>query len=234
VPFPPLTEGVLLRRYKRFLADVAVRGLGTVVAHTPNTGRMTGCSEPGRAVFLSRSGNPSRRHPWTWEMIRMDAGLVGVNTSLPNRLVRAALEQGAVPGLPAGGRVESEVRQGGSRLDLRWLPPDGEGPGCLVEVKNCTWTEGGRALFPDAPSARASRHLAELEGIARSGGGAMLCVVVQRPDAEVFSPADAVDPAWGRALRSAAAAGVRVLAFEAELSLAGAVLGRIIPLSLDP
>jgi sugar fermentation stimulation protein A len=232
--FPPLTEGVLQRRYKRFLADVEIPGLGEVTAHTPNTGRMTGCSEPGRPVYLSRSESRGRKHPWTWEMIRMDVGLVGVNTSLPNRLMRLALEAGAVPGFPAGGAVFAEVRRGLSRLDLRYSPPGGAGPDTLVEVKNCSWVERGRALFPDAPSQRAVRHLAELASAAEDGLGAAVIVVIQRPDAEAFSPADAVDPAWGKALRDAIGRGVKALAFEAELSLAGAALGRQVPLLLDP
>jgi sugar fermentation stimulation protein A len=236
VPFPPLTEGVLVRRYKRFLADVEIPGEGVVTAHTANTGRMTGCSEPGRPVWLSRHDSPARKHPWSWEMILMPAGLVGVNTSLPNRLVRLGLAAGALPGFPAGGAVESEVRSGASRLDLRWTPPGDVGGdrACLVEVKSCTWVEGGRALFPDAASARGARHLAELEALALSGRASALVVVVQRPDGQEFSPADSVDPAWGRALRSALKAGVRVVAVEAELSVAGAALGRELPLILNP
>jgi sugar fermentation stimulation protein A len=232
VAFPPLTRGSLVRRYKRFLADVEVPGLGLVTAHTPNTGRMTGCSEPGRTVYLSRHDSPGRAYPWSWEMIRMDCGLVGVNTSLPNRLVRLALSAGAVPGFPAGGRVDSEVRRGASRLDLRWTPPDGAGPECLVEVKNCSWVEGARALFPDAASARAVRHLGELQAVVSEGQDALLVILVQRPDAASFSPADGVDPDWGRALRAALAAGVKAMAFEAELCESGAAFGREIPFDL--
>jgi sugar fermentation stimulation protein A len=228
-----LTEGVLIRRYKRFLADVEIPCEGLVTAHTANTGRMTGCSEPGRTVYLSRHDSPSRKHPWSWEMIRMDAGLVGVNTSLPNRLVRLGLLAGAVPGFRAGGRVDSEVRSGASRLDLRWIPPGGDASrGTLVEVKSCTWVEEGTALFPDAASARGTRHLEELESLARRGLDAALVVAVQRPDGKAFSPADSVDPAWGRALRSAVRAGVCVVAVEAVLSLSGAALGKELPLVL--
>jgi sugar fermentation stimulation protein A len=234
VPFETLTEGVLVRRYKRFLADVEIPGQGLVTAHTPNTGRMTGCSEPGRPVYLSFHGGKGRRHPWSWRMIRMDCGLVGVDTSLPNRLVKLALIAGRVRGFPAGGSADSEVRSGASRLDLRWVPPGRSGPECLIEVKNCTWVEGGRALFPDAASARASKHLAELEGIARRGMPAALVVVVQRPDGKSFSPADEVDPAWGRALRGAVSAGVRVMAYEAKLELSGAAFGGELPLDLQP
>jgi sugar fermentation stimulation protein A len=127
VPFEPLTEGVLVRRRKRFLADVEIPGQGAVTAHTPNTGRMTGCSEPGRPVCLSFHGGKGRKHTWSWRMNRMDCGLAGADTSLPNRLAKLANVGGSVRGFPEGGSVDFEVRCLASRLDLRWVPPGGPG-----------------------------------------------------------------------------------------------------------
>jgi sugar fermentation stimulation protein A len=224
IPWPPLVEGRLVRRYKRFLADVELPGVGLVTAHTPNTGSMLDCSESGRPVFLSRSPNPGRKYPFSWEMIAMGDGLVGVNTVLPNRLAFLALEAGALPGLPLAGRLEREVRVGRSRLDLRLSAADGTE--VWVEVKNCSLVRDGTALFPDAVSARGARHLGELAGLVGPGRRAVLLVLVQRGGAGFFSPADSIDPAWGQALRAALRQGVELLAHSVDLSLERASLGR--------
>lgn len=227
----PLTSGRLLRRYKRFLADVELPGGEIITAHTANTGRMTGCAEPGRPVWLSRHDRPGRQYPYSWEMIRMPGGLVGVNTMLPNRLAAQAAALGLIAETNGPMTVEREVSVGHSRLDLRLT--DARGRTILVEVKSCTLAEGGTAYFPDAITARGAKHLDELT--ARVGGGvrAAVMVLVQRGDADRFSPADHIDPAWGRRLRTALAAGVEVWVYQAELSLSGVALGRKLPLNLD-
>jgi sugar fermentation stimulation protein A len=230
IPFPPLTEGVLIRRYKRFLADVRLPSGEVVTAHTPNTGSMASCSEPGRKVYLSYFPNPKRKYPHGWELIRMDAGLVGVNTSLPNKLARLSLEKGALPGFPQGGIVRSEVKKGVSRLDLSYEAPSGHKT--YVEVKNCSLTNNNVAYFPDAQSLRAQRHLRELLEIARQGDGALILIMVQRQDASLFSPADHIDPAWGKGLRESLAAGVKLLVMRVNLSLKEATLGDPIPYEL--
>ncbi|MDR2339928.1 MAG: DNA/RNA nuclease SfsA [Deltaproteobacteria bacterium] len=229
IPFPPLTEGRLIRRYKRFLADVELKGGEVVTAHTGNTGRMTLCSEPGRRVYLSESQNPKRKLRYTWELIDMggEAGLVGVNTSLPNRLAALWLGQGLIGGVPMPDTLRTEARHGNSRLDILLGHPGGKST--FVEVKNCTLAEGGIALFPDAPSLRAAKHMGELAGIAESGDRAMVLIVVARGDASKFAPADHIDPAFGRALRDAMGRGVELRAFRAGLSAKGAWLGRELP-----
>ncbi len=227
----PLTPGRLILRYKRFLADVELADGQIVTAHTANTGRMTGCSEPGRPVWLSAHPEPGRKRLYTLEMIEMPGGLVGVNTMLPNRLAAAAALAGALPDLKNPlERVEREVKIGASRLDLRlW---DAEGRPLVVEVKNCTLAENGVALFPDAVSARGTRHLEELAALARAGQRALIFILIQRGDVEAFSPADHIDPAWGRALRAALADGVEIWAWRAAMGLDRVSLDRKLPIIL--
>ena len=226
----PLTSGILKRRYKRFLAEVELDDGRLVTAHTANTGRMTGCSEPGRPVWLSPQAAPSRRLPFTWEMIRMPTTLVGINTRVPNLLAAQAARAGLLAELNGPAEVETEVPIGASRLDLRLT--DRKGGPVLVEVKNSTLAEDGTAYFPDAVTARGARHLDELAALAREGRRAALMVVVQRGDAERFRPADRIDPEWGRKLRAAVDQGVEVWIYRAELTLQAVALGPRLPLVL--
>lgn len=223
----PLVEARLLRRRKRFLADVELADGTCLTAHTPNTGAMLGCSEPGRRVWLSRHDAPGRKYAHTLEMIEMPSALVGVNTGVPNRLVRSAALAGRIPEFPFPVVATSEVRMGASRLDLRL---DGKtSPPVFIEIKNCTLVENGIAFFPDAVTARGSRHLEELEQIAVSGCRAILFVLIQRADAERFSPADHIDPEWGRRLRRALRRGVELLPYRAALNLEGIAVERRLP-----
>ena len=226
----PLTPGILRRRYKRFLAEVELADGRLVTAHTANTGRMTGCAEPGRPVWLSHHPRPARRLPYTWEMIQMPSALVGINTQVPNRLAALAAKAGLLAELDGPAAVETEVKSGASRLDLRLT--DRLGRPVLVEVKNSTLAEGGTAYFPDAVTARGARHLDELAARARAGERAALFIVVQRGDAERFSPADHIDPEWGRRLRAALDQGVEVWVYRAELTLQTVGLGSRLPLAL--
>ena len=226
----PLTPGVLLKRHKRFLAEVELADGRQVTAHTANTGRMTGCAEPGRPVWLSHHPAASRRLPYTWEMIRMPTALVGINTMVPNRLAALAARAGLLAELDGPARVETEVKSGASRLDLRLT--DCRGRAVLVEVKNSTLAEDGTAYFPDAVTARGARHLAELAERARAGERTALLVVVQRGDAERFSPADHIDPEWGRRLRAALKEGMEAWVYRAELTLSAISLGKRLPLAL--
>ncbi len=146
-----------MKRYKRFLADVTLERGEMVTAHCSNSGRMTGCNQPGQPVYLTFHDNPKRKLKYTWEMIEMPTSLVGVNTLVPNRLVAKALESGQVPELAAYDQVATEVRVNqNSRLDLK-LTGDGL-PDVFVEIKNCTLVEDGCARFPDAPTARGQKH----------------------------------------------------------------------------
>jgi len=233
---PPLVEGRLLRRYKRFLADVQLPDGEVITAHTANTGAMTGCAESGRRVWLSRSDNPKRKYPHTWELIEVrDGVLAGINTQLSNLLVREAIENGRVPELAGYGRIRSEVRYGEerSRIDLLLDSPDDEKSiCCYVEVKNVTLVDDGIARFPDAVSVRASKHLRELMSVVRAGQRAVIFFCVQRGDVREVRPADQIDPLYGETLREAVICGVECLAYGADVSAQEVALRRALPVAL--
>jgi sugar fermentation stimulation protein A len=185
---------------------------------------MIACSDPGRPVYLSRHANPGRKLKYTWEMIEMPASLVGVNTGVPNKLVRAAIMAGRVSKLSGFDEVRSEVRYGEkSRIDLLLEKGDER---CFVEVKNCTLVEDSVAYFPDAVTSRGLKHLVELQRQVRSGDRATMFYLVQRMDANLFRPADNIDPAYGRELRKAIENGVEILAYDVHLDLEGISLNR--------
>ncbi|MCF8144966.1 MAG: DNA/RNA nuclease SfsA [Deltaproteobacteria bacterium] len=228
--WPCLVQGTLIRRYKRFLADVRLRNGHVVVAHCPNSGSMLACSEPGRTVYLSRHNTPKRRLRYTWELIQMPTSLVGTNTMIPNRLVRAAILSGRVQGLTGYERVRSEVAYGtNSRIDL--LLEKGS-MRCFVEVKNCTLVTDGVASFPDAVTSRGLKHLKELQAQVRSGDRSVMFYLIQRMDAGLFRPADLIDPAYGEELRRALQNGVEIMAYDVSIDLEGIALNREIPFDL--
>lgn len=221
----PLIPGVLIRRYQRFLADVRLADGGTVTAHTPNTGSMKGCCEPGSRVWLRDSGSATRKYPFSWELVEAAPDvLVGINTGLANALVREAIENGTVKELQGYGRIRQEVRYGeeNSRIDLLLERDDGRL--CYVEVKNVTLVEDGKALFPDAVSSRGAKHLRELAAMVRQGHRAVIFYCVQREDAATVAPADRIDPLYGRTLREVLAQGVEALAYQARPGLDGIAL----------
>ena len=229
--WPKLYRGRLIKRYKRFLADVTLDSGETVTAHCSNSGRMTGCNQSGRPVYLSFHDNPKRKLKYTWEMIEMPASLVGVNTLVPNRLVAKALETGQVPEMAAYDQVAAEVRVNpNSRLDLK-LTGDGL-PDAFVEIKNCTLVEDGCARFPDAPTTRGQKHLNELAKLKADGARAVIFFLVQRTDADRFSPADDIDPEYGRILRRVVKKGVEIIVYDVEISTTGIRLRRALPWQL--
>jgi len=229
--WPPLVRGTLVKRYKRFLADVILENGTTVTAHCPNTGSMTDCCEPGRPVYLSVHDNPKRKYPHTWELIQMPESLVGVNTLVPNRLVKQAVLTGQVAELAGYAEVRSEVRMGArSRVDLM-LQDDKRGT-CHVEIKNCTMVRDDRAYFPDAVTTRGLKHLHELAALVSKRNRSVMFYLIQRMDAEEFRPADHIDPAYGKALRQAVAQGVEILAYDVHIDLRGIRLNRRRPCRL--
>jgi sugar fermentation stimulation protein A len=229
--WPALFRGTLVKRYKRFLADVQVDNGGLVTAHCPNSGTMRACSEPGRPVYLSFHDNPKRKLKYTWEIIHMPDSLVGVNTLVPNRLVKQAVEDGQVQALKGYDRVRAEVKTSeGSRLDLV-LEKEGRRD-CFVEVKNCTLVEGRVARFPDAITARGRKHLLELQRLVAAGNRGAMFFLVQRMDADSFRPADDIDPAYGQALRKARDNGVDILVYDVSIDLSTIRLNRQIPYRL--
>lgn len=225
----PLVEGTLIRRYKRFLADVELVGPGPngeqpgtqVTAHCPNTGPMTGVLHPGGRVRLRHDPSPTRKLAWTWEQAESPGAAgepvwVGVNTALPNRLVRATVEAGLLePWLGPIGAIRAEVPYGEgrrSRIDLLLTPaPEAaDHRPIYVEIKNTTWSEGDLALFPDTVTERGQKHLCELMALLPEAR-AVLVPCLSRGDVRRFAPGDAADPTYGALLREALAAGVEVL-----------------------
>jgi sugar fermentation stimulation protein A len=218
LPWPELLRGTLVRRYKRFLADVELEDGRVVTAHCANSGRMTTCSQPGRPVYLSYHDNPRRKLKYTWQLIQMPDAWVGVNTLVPNRLVAQTIRNGNLPDLSGYQHVIPEFRVNThTRLDLKLEASQRRD--CYIEIKNCTLVEDGCAKFPDAPTVRGQKHLAVLEQLCRTGARAVIFFLVQRTDARVFSPADQVDPQYGRLLRRVVEAGVEILAYDVRIDL---------------
>nr|BBJ02691.1 sugar fermentation stimulation protein A [Marinobacter nauticus] len=216
----PLVEGRLIRRYKRFLADVCLPDGEEVTAHCPNTGSMLGCQPDNARVWLSRSDNPKRKLKYTWELVETTPAVFAcVNTARPNAQAREAIEAGRVPELAGYTECRAEVRYGEekSRIDLL-LSSHPEQPDAWVEVKNVTLAEGSNGYFPDAVTERGQKHLRELMAQAQKGDRAVLFFVVNHTGIEVVRPADHIDARYGELLRQAKAAGVEVLAYRAALS----------------
>ena len=229
--WPRLVQGTLIRRYQRFKADVKLRNGRVVTALCPNSGSMKSCSEPGRPVYLSRSDNPKRKLKYTWEMIDMPSSLVGINTHVPNRLVKESIVRDEIKELTGFEQVRSEVKYGeNSRIDLLLEGP--EERRCYVEIKNCTLIESGIAYFPDAVTARGLKHLIELQNEVRRGNRSVNFFLIQRTDAEAFRPADHIDPAYGKELRKAVKNGVEILAYDVHIDLDGITLNRRLPCEL--
>lgn len=210
----PLFGGTLIKRYKRFLADVMLDDGSIVTAHTPNSGSMMGCAEPGCPVLLSRSSNPARKYPLSWELVQVDGVWIGINTGYPPRLVKEGVENGIVTELQGYGTIRPEVTCGDSRIDLLL---EGVGAPCWVEVKNVTLVENGIALFPDAVTTRGQKHLRELQRLVGKRERGVIFFVVQREDAVAVAPADRIDPEYGRLLREVVADGVEAIAYRAHV-----------------
>tara|TARA_R110001599_G_scaffold64147_2_gene180247 strand:- start:14887 stop:15606 length:720 start_codon:yes stop_codon:yes gene_type:complete len=233
VEFAPLLEGRLIRRYKRFLADVAMPSGETLTVHCPNTGAMTGCAEPGARVWLSQSANSKRKYPHTWELVETSHGLACIHSALANRVVKEAVQAQRIPGLEGYPEIATEVAYaGGSRADLLLSGPAGR---VYIEVKSVTLcVDGGQGLFPDAVSERGRKHLAALREVLNAGTRSVLLFCVFHRGIAQVSSAGGIDPAYREALREAQAAGVEVLAWGAEITPRGLTLAHPLPFSLDP
>ena len=211
-----LQPGKLVRRYKRFLADIKLDNNETITVHCPNSGSMLGCSEPGSPVMLSRSDNPKRKYPQTLEMVQVGTVWVGVNTALTNRLVREALENGVIKEFGGLDAITQEIKTSDkTRLDFLL---EQQGKKIYMEVKNCSLAENRVAMFPDAVTARGTKHLRELMALKQQGNGAAVLFCVQRGDVDCFMPALHIDPHYAETLVKATEAGVMVLAYQADVS----------------
>lgn len=216
--FPPLLEGTLLKRYKRFMADIELASGETITAHCPNTGPMTGVCHVGGRVMVSKSDNPKRKLAYTWELAEVkdnEPTWAGVNTALPNRVIQAALEARIFESLGDYNTIKREVPYGEkSRIDF--LLTTDERP-IYVEVKNSTWAQERLCLFPDTVTTRGQKHLRELTALVPDARAVML-YFINRGDCDQFAPGDSADPKYGELLRDAISAGVEVLPCRFEIS----------------
>ncbi len=230
----PLLPGHLVKRYKRFLADIVLDSGEAITAHCANPGSMFGVAQAGARVWISRSADPKRKLAHSWELVEIGGALIAVNTSNPNRIAAEAIEAGAIPALAGYASLRREVRYGGaSRIDL--LLDDGaDGRPCYVEVKNVHLSrEPGLAEFPDSVTARGAKHLEELAAMVKQGARAVMLFVVQRPDCEVFRPAADLDPVYAAGLARAVAAGVETLCYDCDVTTQAVTLRRPLALTLN-
>lgn len=228
--FPaPLLKGRLIRRYKRFLADIELADGRVITAHVANPGSMMGLKDEGMIVWLSESDNPKRKLLYSWELVEAEGALVGINTAHPNGIVAAAIERGDVPALSGYDRLTREVKYGeNSRIDI--LLSGGDKPDCYVEIKNVTLKRDSlHAEFPDSVTARGAKHLKELAAMAAAGHRAVMFYLVQRADCGAFRLAADIDPAYAAAFAEARAAGVEILCYDCHITPAGICLGSPVP-----
>lgn len=233
--FPaPLVRGRLIKRYKRFLADVLLDSGETITATCPNTGSMIGLSDLGLAIWLSESDSPTRKYRHTWELVEADlAGsetLVGINTNHPNRIVAEAIAAGVIPELKGYDGLRREVKYGlSSRIDI--LLEDAKRGLAYVEVKNVHLSRTpGLAEFPDSVTERGVKHLRELASMVEAGHRAVMLYLIQRVDAEAFDLALDIDPAYAGAFDAARAAGVEALAYRCRMSPSEIAIDAAVPI----
>jgi len=207
----PLIEGRLLKRYKRFLADIELADGTVVTAHTPNTGSMSQCAIPGYPVLISANDDPKRKLKFTLELIRVNDHWVDTHTQRTNRIVEEALLSDNIAEF-TGYRLQREFRYGASRIDFYLEKAEEK---LLLEVKNVTLCQDAVARFPDAVTTRGQKHLLELKEAVSQGYAGVIFFLIQRAEATSFSPADDIDPEYGRLLREVVAAGVVPLAYKA-------------------
>lgn len=230
--FPdPLIKGTLIKRYKRFLADIELDGGDVVTAHCANTGSMIGVAEPGSEVWLSPARNPDRKLKFTWEMIRVGDGLVGINTAHPNRIVEEAVRGGKIAELRDYPDVRREVKYGkNSRIDV--LLQGEDRPDCYVEVKNVHLRRETAAEFPDAVTARGAKHLREMADMVDQGARAAMMYLVQREDCDRFAVAADIDPTYAETLSEARKRGIEILCYTCRLSPEGIELNHPLPIDI--
>lgn len=224
----PLIEGKLIKRYKRFFADIALEDGTIITSHCPNTGSMRTCGTAGDRVFVEPNDNPKRKLKYTWEYTATPDGYIGVNTQRPNQIVAAAIADGQVSELAGYSKLKTEVKYGSnSKIDI--LLENDHGKRCYVEVKNVTLIANDALLFPDAITTRGQKHLQELINVVTQGDRAVMFYLVNRPDGKKFAAAANIDPTYAKLLDQAVAAGVEVLVYRVAADLKGMKLGTSVP-----
>ena len=231
--FPLLQQARLIKRYKRFLADVKLADESIITVHCANTGAMTGCMPENARIWLSRSDNPKRKYPLSWELIELEPSVLAcINTFLTNKVARDAMEQGQIVELADYETIRSEVTYGNesSRIDFLLESPLQK---CYVEVKHVTLKlEDACGAFPDSVSTRGQKHLRELQHQHELGDRAVLLFIIMRSDIDCLKPADLIDAEYGKLLRQVANNGVELLAYKTDISLEGIKLSHSIPVIL--
>jgi sugar fermentation stimulation protein A len=219
----PLLRGHLVKRYKRFLADMELEEGAFITAHCPNSGAMQGLVEPGTPVWVSRAENPSRKLPYTWQIVEVNGIYVGVNTSNPNHLVEEAIQAGILKELQGFESLRREVPYGkNSRIDI--LLSDPSKPLTYVEVKNVHLKRGERAAFPSSVTTRGAKHMSELSMMVDQGHHAYVVYVVQRKDCDGFEIASDIDPVYGKETLKALENGVQALVYACDVNPNGITL----------
>ena len=229
---PQLTSGILIQRYKRFLADIILETGEKVTAHCPNSGSMKGCAIPGSPVWLSTSLNPKRKYKYTWELIKTPETMIGINTLVPNKLVKQSIENDLIKELSGYDQVKAEVKTSShTRLDLLLEKESKEK--CYVEIKNCTLVEEEIAMFPDAVTTRGQKHLDELEHLVSQGHRGVIFFLIQRMDAKLFKPADMIDKIYAQKLKKVVANGVEIVVKDTSIDTKLISIRNAVPVDLN-
>ena len=234
--YPSLQEAILIKRYKRFLADVELVDGRVATLHCPNTGSMMNCGSAGNKVWYSTASNLARKYPFTWEVVEVESGdRIGINTTLANKLVAEAIQTRMIPTLQRYNDVQREVPYGikKSRIDFLLSNPESANDICYVEVKNVTLKLGsGCGAFPDSVTERGLKHLQELMEVRKNGKRAVLLFCVQHSGIDRVIPADQIDPVYGKMLRAAHEVGVEVIAMGASFNTDEIILTHEVPVRL--
>lgn len=227
----PLIKTKIIKRYKRFLSDLELPSGEVINAHVPNTGSMKTCWEPGWTALVTKNDDPKRKMKYTWEITDSGDALICVNTNLPNKIVKEALENGQISEVSAYKKVISEKKVLDSRIDF-YLQQEGM-PDVYLEVKNVTLKgSDGRALFPDAVSTRGQKHLKDLIQLKKQGNRAIMFYLINRTDVDHFSPAVDIDPEYARLLTEAQEVGVEILPYQTQINTEEIIISNKVEYSL--
>jgi len=228
-----LQRAHLIKRYKRFLADVRLETGEVVQAHCPNSGSMKGLCAPGEVIWINYVDNPKRKLKYSWELVEVGETLVGINTNRPNVLVKEALEAKKLSSFKSYEHIKAEAQYGpGTRLDFLLTGSNSGEKNAFVEVKNVTLKEGDKALFPDAVTTRGTKHLNTLMEALSKGYRSAIVFIVQREDVQSFSPAKDIDPVYFKTLKQAQEAGVEIYCYTCNMHLQSITIGAKLPIQI--